>query len=431
MKEHALNASFVSVCRESWFAAGEGLLLLAVSGGADSTALLLACAMAGIPFETVHCNFNLRGTESLRDRDFVRTLAEKYGVRLHVVEFDANSERMRGESIEMTCRRLRYDVFRSLLSDIGASRIVLAHNADDNAETFFINALRGSGARGLKGMVEDTGELLRPLLKFSRAQILQFLKENNQDFVTDSSNLTTDYRRNILRNEIFPSLEKEWKGFRKAITSTIELSRRDSKIVEFFIAKALEGSDRYLSRGVIRDFPEPVTLIYRFIEPYGGTPSIAEEMASSSLKPVSGKRWKFSNDFFAILSREGICIETSATEADTEIKCEWLPIEGAAINWDEIKASPLTTAWLPRSENHYEWRKADRKMKIKSLGINGTQSVWKLLKDAGIPAVKRDRYPVLTDKETGDVIWIPGIRRARLQLVTKNDTRIYKVNLSI
>lgn len=434
MKVSTTDSPIVKTCRKEWKKT-DGSWLVALSGGADSTALLLACVLGAIPVEAAHCNFNLRGEESKRDEQFVRDLCERLGVRLHVIGFDTRSEAKPGESLEMTCRRLRYDFFERLNGEKRFSRIALAHNADDNIETFFLNALRGSASRGLKAMLTDTGLLIRPLLAFHRTELLEFLDLNNQDFIVDSSNLTSDFRRNFLRNEIFPMLATRWPGFRKAVTSTINYLNKDSRIVDYYISAALSENEKFLSWETIDSFPEPETLIFRFIEPYGGSSTIAEEIAHSvaNASRTPGKRWSLGRTKSARLTRTGIQIVENVSDADSEFLnklsgYKWEELSESEISKEEIVTAPLSVFFSPYGEERYEWRKADRTQRIKSLGLQGSQSVWKVLKDAGISAEERDAFPVLTDKKTGEPVWLPGVKRSRLHLVDFTSSRIYRLS---
>lgn len=291
MYRHDIRGKFTEAIRNLWRDSGEGRWLIAVSGGADSTALLTACSKTGIPIEAVHCNFNLRGEESLRDRDFVVSLCGNLGVKLHVEEFNVEAEKRKGESTEMTCRRIRYALFERLLDEKDCCRIGVAHNADDNAETLFLNLLRGSGTAGLKGMVPVAGPIVRPLLKFSRQEILEFLASYHQEYIVDSTNLESDYRRNFLRNNVFPLLETRWQGYRAALQRSQIILRREHQIVEHFIRQTLAPYSDLLPWEVIVAFPDPETLIWRFIEPFGGTPTLAAEMARHAKAVYPGKRW--------------------------------------------------------------------------------------------------------------------------------------------
>lgn len=428
--EFQRSERIVKACRKAWSMAGHGKVLLGLSGGADSTALLLAFTKAGVPVEAAHCNFNLRGEESLRDREFVRELCSALGVRLHIAEFNVGAEAFKGESIEMTCRRLRYDFFRRLREERGFHRIAIAHNADDNAETFFLNALRGSGSRGLMGMASDNGELIRPMLEFRRIEILDFLERCGQTYVTDSSNLKSDeYKRNFLRNEVFPMLESRWEGFHKAITSTIEIQRRENAIVEHYISLALNGATDMLCWETLDDFPDAETLIFNFIRPYGGTNVIAREMATSAGRRIVGKSWRLVEDITARFSRRGIEIirgdEGEWLPNSGRYEWEKLKIEG--MDMDVIRRAPLSEAFFPFGEEHYEWRRITREMKMKSLGMRGSQQIWKILKDSGLSPAQREKTEVLVDKETGEPVWLPGLKRSRLHLIADTAQAIYHV----
>lgn len=430
----SLNKEKITIaCRKSWEKAGKGKMLLCVSGGADSTAMFTAFVRGGIPFEVAHCNFNLRSSESLRDREFVNMLCKNYGIPFRLAEFDVAREAQKGESTEMTCRRLRYDFFRRLKSENGFNRIVIAHNADDNVETFFLNALRGSGSRGLKGMEEDTGEILRPLLPFRRKEILDFLSGHQQSFITDSSNLKSeDYRRNFLRNKVVPLLESKWEGFSKAVANTIDIQKRENKIVEHFTSQALKDVTDFLSWHIIYNFPDSETLINRFIEPFGGQPSIAREMAKSAETLMPGKKWLLGQGYSATFTRKGIQIDKNLEEIkdlenpDSQYHLEVL--DGSRIDLNTIMSAPRSEIYLPFDMSHYEWKTASREMRIKPIGMEGSQPVMKVLKDAGLSPEQRHRFYVLIDRDTDEPIWLPGIKRSRLHLVSADTPVVYHLS---
>ncbi len=187
--------------------------LVALSGGADSVCLLLRLLQRDEVGAAAHCNFHLRGEESDRDEQFVRTLCRERGVQLFVQHFDTEAEaRATGESIEMAARRLRYEWFARLLRDNPSfEAVAVGHHLEDNAETLLLNLCRGTGLKGLVGMKEwGTAmcgvRIYRPLLPMTKADILHFLNEQHQPFVTDSTNVDTHYKRNKLRHDVFPLL---------------------------------------------------------------------------------------------------------------------------------------------------------------------------------------------------------------------------------
>lgn len=405
-------------------------MLLCLSGGADSTALFRAFLLARIPFEAAHCNFNLRGDESTRDSEFVSSLCRDAGVTLHMTDFDTRSLLEKGESVEMACRRLRYDFFRSLKSQYGFDRIVVAHNADDNIETFFLNALRGSGSRGLRGMRRDDGTLLRPLLKVSRKEILEFLDQLNQDFVTDSSNLSSDYRRNFLRNEILPLLRSRWEGLDKSLDTTIGLLEKENEILEKTISETLAPFKNSLPFSVILKFPDPETLVFRFISQFGGSSDIAEEISRSLPAPIPGKWWRLSENHRAIATRDALIIEPEVPGQSNDFSpsvssFEWQEFPMNAEVMEKAQSASLNEIYLPLGPDNFEWRHADKDMFIRPLGMKGKQSVWKILKDAGIPAVHRGRFPVLVEKLTGQPVWVPGLKRSGLFLLSGDEKSVF------
>lgn len=419
MTRNALSES----CRQLWKTTGRGKWLAAVSGGADSTALFTALRIARIPFEAANCNFNLRGNESRRDSEFVRALCINHGVALHYADFDTRSEMMPGESVEMACRRLRYDFFQRLKEAGGFSRIAVAHNSDDNIETFLLNALRGCGTRGLRGMEQDNGQIARPLLQFSRREILQFLQDCSQDFMTDSTNLESDYRRNFLRNMVVPLLEEEWPGARKALRRTVELMAAENRIIESAISGVLATNPNLLPWEVARNFPDVETLVYRFIQPYGGTPAIAAEISRSAATPVPGKHWTLNPERRLTFSRAGMvieavsagCAEKSFEDAVGSYRIEVL--QPGTVDMERICSASPSEVFLPLPPEHYRWEPATKGIRIEPLGMRGSQDIMKVLRDAGLTAEARKAFPVLVAADSGEAIWLPGLRRSRHHLI--------------
>lgn len=270
-------------------------VIVALSGGADSITTAYVLKSLDVDIIALHCNFHLRGEESTRDMEFVKQFCDTNQIPLETKEFDVREylNKNKGSSVEMACRDLRHRWFREKLHITGRQRIVTGHNKDDNIETFFLNVLRGSGSRGLKGMNKDNGTIWRPLLDFSRKEILEYLNINNLDFVVDSTNLKNDYRRNLLRNEIIPLLKKEWKGFDSAIHKTIKNLEAENNLIESFIKKILPLPNQPLPVASIIESEAPLLIIKRFIDPLGPFSTTTEEILSAikANKPHI-RRWK-------------------------------------------------------------------------------------------------------------------------------------------
>ena len=206
------------------------MLLVAVSGGIDSMCLAEKVRLEGGPFAIAHCNFGLRGEESDGDEAFVKAWADAHGIPCHIKRFETSAyAAQEGISIEMAARRLRYHWFGELCREHGYSGVAVAHNANDNAETLILNLLRGTGVRGILGMKADgfvpdpefaDVPLHRPLLGMTRADIEAFAAEHGLSWREDATNALNDYKRNKIRNLVFPV-------FREINPSFVETLNRD------------------------------------------------------------------------------------------------------------------------------------------------------------------------------------------------------------
>ena len=190
-----------------------GKYIVALSGGADSVSLLFVLKHLerelGISVKAAHCNFHLRGAESVRDEEFCKQLCERLSVPLHLIHFDTQAYAdLHRVSIEMAARDLRYGYFENLRRDIKAQDICVAHHRDDSVETVLLNLVRGTGLRGLRGIQPRNGNIIRPLLSLSREDIVQYLDALGESYVTDSTNLHNDVKRNKIRLDVMPLLRE-------------------------------------------------------------------------------------------------------------------------------------------------------------------------------------------------------------------------------
>ena len=197
-------------------------VLCAISGGIDSAVMLDLISKTKIKFAIAHCNFELRGDESDKDEEFVRQLAKKYNVKLFVSRCNAdNYSKSKGLSIQEAARELRYLWFNSICLNNHYSSIAIAHNQDDNIETFFINLFRGAGLKGLRSIPVKRDNIIRPLMFATRKQIVEYAKENNLEYREDSSNASDYYLRNNIRHNLIPKIADISPGFAKAIQKSI------------------------------------------------------------------------------------------------------------------------------------------------------------------------------------------------------------------
>ena len=214
--------------------------ILALSGGIDSMVLADLLQKAKVEFVAAHCNFHLRGEESDGDEQFVREFAEKHGIQCFVKHFETEKyAEENGVSIEMAARDLRYAWFEELREQLGCDKIAVAHHADDQAETFFINLLRGAGMRGLKGMQPQNGVIIRPLLWASREQIHQYAVENQILWREDHTNAETIYLRNKIRNQLLPVFDELHPEARQGLYKSLEHLASENELYRALLSEKL------------------------------------------------------------------------------------------------------------------------------------------------------------------------------------------------
>ena len=227
-------------------------ILVALSGGADSTALLLALKELGIPTAALHVHHGIRGAEADREADFCRELCHAHGIPFRLCRLDVPAlAAARGEGLEETARAERYRLLKTHAAELGCDFIATAHNLEDNAETVLLHLVRGTGLSGLCGIPARRGNILRPLLTVSRREIETFLAQRGQSFVTDSTNACTDLSRNRIRNLVMPELLRLNPAFPEAVRRMTENLSAD----EALLCSLSEGE---LSAEEISALPEPL-----------------------------------------------------------------------------------------------------------------------------------------------------------------------------
>lgn len=240
-------------------------VLCAVSGGADSMCLLHFLSSNAERFDitvaAAHFNHRLRGAEADRDQAFVEAWCNDHGIVCETGSADvAAYAQQNGMSTEEAARRLRYEFLENCADKLGCTAIATAHNSDDNAETVLLNLTRGAGAKGLCGIPPVRGRLIRPLLATSRAQIEAYLAENGVAHVSDSTNDTDDYTRNVIRHRVMPVLRGINPEFSASAMRTAELLREDEEFLDKLAAGFL--SDHFengsLSIPELAALPKPV-----------------------------------------------------------------------------------------------------------------------------------------------------------------------------
>jgi len=303
----------------------EDKLILGISGGADSVCLMHILLALNYSFELAHCNFNLRAEESDADEVFVKELAKKYQLEIHIKQFDTLEYASKNKiSTQMAARDLRYAWFDDLLNKTNSKYIAIAHHENDDVETFFINLVRGSGLTGLLGIKEKNNAVVRPLLSVSRLDIEQYLNEKGLLFREDSSNASLKYLRNKIRHELMPLLTEMNPSIQDTIKGEIKILEGVSQIYTTKteeIRKELMQEKNGIVKFKISDLLALNSLqnyLYELLNPYG---FVTIDAIAKTLQGQSGKQF-FSATHQLVVDRKYILISPVKIENEVFVITE-------------------------------------------------------------------------------------------------------------
>lgn len=420
-------------------------ILTAVSGGRDSVALLHLLVRSNVQVAVAHVNFQLRGDESDDDEAMVHKLAEAYALSFYVTHFDtAEFARERGLSIQMAARKLRYDWFQTLAAEHGWQFIATAHHLDDQIETFFINLLRGTGLEGLKGIAAKNGNIIRPMLAFSRSDIEEYIKTHQLEFREDSSNKETDYLRNRIRHQLIPVLSELQPAYRNIMAGNLR-NLSDAAVlynnaIETLKNGVVSGKESVVSISLPEllqnDFPE--LLLYEILCDYSFNSQQVQQIWQS-LDSQPGKIF-LSPTHRLLKDREQLIIQTLETKenqpAETQIEQETtevfypihLQVQLIQRNDDfQVVANPdiaiLDLDCLRFPLKIRKWKQGDR---FKPLGMKGSMKLSDFFVSQKYSLIEKENAWLLTD--AGDeIIWIVGHRISDHHRIKTTTKTIYKV----
>lgn len=439
---HMKTVSLIDKVRQGLLAAGlspddKPRLLVAVSGGADSVCLLRALLMLGCDCVVAHCNFHLRSEESNRDEQFVRQLCQRLEVELHVRDFDVEAEKSHGESVEMACRRIRYNWFRCLCDDLRCDYVAIAHHADDNVETFFLNLLRGTGSRGLTGM-KATGadsRVLRPMLDITRDEIVQWLAQIGQDYVIDSTNLANDFRRNSLRNVVMPVLEKQFPGAADRVHDTMRHLADERQLLDYLLGLYEEevcvfdehSGESRICKSKLLMAPQPGMLLYAMIGCHGFNRAQCEQAVQAAVGAkfyASSKTLTIEREFIVISAVGDIDSEKFLVRWDRledlpvalKISTDNTPFEPAIVDGKSVVAFNNEVMKCSQFVLRH-WRQGDR---FRPFGMKGTKLVSDLFVDLKLTQAQKNAAWLL--EADGTIVWVIGYRAAHEFVVTPGAT---------
>ena len=408
------------------------MVLVAVSGGRDSMVLAEKVRREGGPFAVAHCNFRLRGAESDADEALVREWAERHGVTCHVRAFDTDAvATAEGISIEMAARKLRYRWFGELCRKHGYEAVLTAHHAGDNAETFFLNLLRGTGIKGLTGMKANSFlpdpefsdiPLRRPLLGLTRAEIDSFATQWKVPYRDDRTNAENTVKRNKLRNQVFPVLREINPSFEKTLAEDMERLSMVSAIADDYYREnaSLLWDGKRIDTALLRTFSHWEYLLYRIMEEEGLSGPLIAQATDIVRSGVSGKRAGPFVSAAGRLVREesaGVPEITVTEEAWEPGRSPIMPAGVLAVDADKVHGELVADRWVAG-----DW--------IRPLGMRGRRKLQDWFKDRHFSLVDKRQAVIVRDSGLTDahhVVAIAGHVIDDTYRITADTRRIYRI----
>ena len=418
-------------------------VIVGISGGADSTALLLVLLRLGYKCTAVHCNFHLRGTESDRDQEFVSDLCHKLNVELTVCDYDTKKYASEhGISIEMAARELRYTDFERIMQQYDASAVCIAHHRDDSIETMLLNLIRGTGIKGLTGIKPRNGHIIRPLLCVSRVEIENWLREIGQPYVTDSTNLETDYTRNKIRLQLLPLMRNINPDADNALADTAQYLQQAYAVYSQTIERAVEhivskkGDTLTIKIAELNKYPGQGAILFEVLSPLGFNPAQLKEIEAAYYSQPGTRFISASHQL--VKDREVFIVSPMDTTQDQSITIMLEPGTAAILPDGRTITVTSAPAETPISSNPNvatfdaallgkgpvtirRWQDGDRFIPF---GMKGSKLVSDLLTDSKVCSADRNHQLVVTYKN--NIIWLLGFRthnryrvtpQTRLQLI--------------
>lgn len=420
-----------------------GRIIVGVSGGTDSVVLLHILISLGYDCVAAHCNFHLRMDESNRDEEFVRNKAHSYSIPFYHIDFDTIKYAKKNKlSIEMAARDLRYEWFNELLEKLGAQAIAVAHHADDSIETMLMNLVRGTGLRGLTGILPRNNKLVRPLLCCTHTDIENYMIEHGLEHIEDSTNLSNDYVRNKFRNEILPVLIEINPSVRENLYRSIENLEGNLAIYIHAIDKIKEliihKNDNTIKMDIelIQQQVHVPTVMHELLYPYGFHSSLIKEI-TECLDGESGKifysfthRLIKDRKYLIITPKDEVINEYYAIaqtdkEIDFPVKLKinkLLVTPGFRVSKDKdcihLDASKLT---FPLQIRH--WKDGDS---FFPFGMNKKKKISDFFIDTKLSLDQKEKSWLLVSGY--DIVWIVGQRPDNRFKVTEDTNEIYEIN---
>lgn len=434
---------FINYIEENRLCGRNERVLLGVSGGIDSMVMARLFVSAGFDTAIAHCNFCLRGRESDEDEKLVERTASGYNVPFFIRRFEtASHARENGISVQMAARNLRYEWFERIRSDNNFDLIAIAHNLNDNVETFLINLIRGTGLKGLSGMKPLSNRIIRPLLFATRQRIEEYCKQENIPFREDRSNAEVKYTRNKIRHilipmlkEINPSIETTLNETAKRLAETGEIAARYLAQVKKEIFTA-DGETIIFKIYPLMPVAGNSTLIYELMKPYGVTGPLVNDLinvmsGASGGKIITGTHSIIRDREELIISPLGkflhdINCEINNTDELSVAKgiefAEVIPVTSGLRIHDNRKTAFLDFEKIRFPLLIRRWKKGDS---FVPLGMSHTKKLSDYFIDRKFSLIKKEETLIL--ESDGKIVWIIGERIDERFKITSSTAKILKI----
>lgn len=418
-----------------------GKTLLAVSGGVDSMVLLHLYFALKLDFAVAHCNFQLRGTQSDLDEKLVADFCIKNNIPFFVERFDTMQiVEARKLSIQIAARELRYNWFKQICIDQNYQFIATAHHLDDQAETFLINFTRGTGIDGLVGIPEKNENIIRPLLSFSREDILKYAIENEIAWREDQSNASTKYLRNKMRHLVLPVLKEENAEFLKSFQNTLNHLKQTQLLandaVAFFEKECVKMKDEELEIDLEKteNFNNKKHYLLQILKRYGfsSIDEIEKICISDAGKVLKNDQYTILKDRKKLIIFEEKSISNNIFYIKSKDDVLNLPF---LMNISEVETEEFNTdkRTIFVNSNLLKWPLVLRRKQtgdcFQPFGMNGIKKVSKFFKDEKLSKIQKYNTWILENGD-GKIIWIVGLRADDRFKITSNNQKNYKITLN-
>ena len=417
-------------------------ILLAVSGGVDSMVLADLCLKSNFNISIAHCNFKLRGDESDADERFVLEYAKNNNLAVYSDHFDTADYVERNKlSVQMAARKLRYDFFDKLRDEYLFDAVLTAHHADDNLETFFINLSRGSGLDGLVGIPNKNKYVIRPLLFFTRAQILEYASENKLKWREDSSNASLYYQRNHLRHELMPALKTIYPSIINALQSTQNYLRSSQDLLQNHI-KAISDevieysntSEKHYSVSALKNLNPLRSYIFPLFRCYGfrDFDELYNLIDAQTGKQIHSKTHSLLKDRSVLILTKKSLNKKFYQKIEAENSTVRIHEYGISLKLEnpiELGVSNHNTLFLDADKVQFPlvlrtWREGDY---FYPSGMSGKKKMSKFFKDQKLSLIEKSKVLLLCSNDA--VIWVLGMRSDARFLADKKTIKLLKINI--